>query len=542
MEIPLSPYDSCRLIASNLYNLVKDKYTKNAVIDFELAYKVFYEAQIIGDILVDLEAEYVQKIIDITTGDEQELWTKILNIGLAGRRTGVGLTGYADMCAALGVNYGDEGITSFIMKLKMQAELDATTDLAIINGSFPSYNRNLEFDNYQETDDGPTIGLNKWYQFLINTYPEQFQKMLQYSRRNVSFSTIAPTGTISMLAGTSSGCEPVFSLYYKRRKKCNPGDKADFTDQNGIGYTEHNVIHGSFKDWYTTQITEKETGRILDVEQNLDKLSVDELDNLYKISPWFNNTANFINPYDRIRTQSIMQRYTTHSISSTINLPEDSPKELIDLLYKEAWKHNLKGITVYREGSRSGILINHKEEKPIITERPLELECKVLRFKNDKKNWIAFIGILNDTAYEVFSGVNDIDELPIPSYIESGKILKVSTDNGSRYDFSYLDKYGYTNTIGGLNRVFEKEFWNYARFVSALLHEGTKIQSIIKIIQKLEFKNKSLNSWQFGMIRALKQFIPDGEVSKELCPECNSSLIYESGCVSCKNCGWSKCS
>ncbi len=376
------------------HNLVKDKYTKNAIIDEEAAYKVFYEAQIIADILVDLELEYVQRLIDATTGEEKELWIKIRDIGKNGRRTGTGLTGYADMCAALGKNYGDEKTTDFIMNLKMKAELDATIDLAIINGGFPSYNDNLEYQNNRKPLT-PNEG-NQWYQFLRINFPNQYERMRKYARRNVSFSTIAPTGTISMLAGTSSGCEPVFSLYYKRRKKCNAGDKADFTDLNGIGYTEHNVIHGSFKDWYKHQITEKETGRILDVENDISKLSIEELDNLYAISPWFKNTANDIDPSERIQTQSIMQRYTTHSISSTINLPSDTPKEIIDLLYKLAWQSNLKGVTVYRDGCRSGILVNHKEEvKPVSSERPEELECKVVQFKNEKKDWIAFVGIMN---------------------------------------------------------------------------------------------------------------------------------------------------
>jgi len=538
-EIPLSSKDSCRLIASNLYNLVKDKYTKDAEIDEDLAYKVFYEAQIIGDILVDLEIEAVQRIIDITTGDEQQLWKEIQEIGRKGRRTGVGITGLADMFAALGLPYGDEKTTDFIMKLKMKAELDATIDLAIINGSFPSYNRDLEYifipNPPKSKGMDEYIGKNEFYKFLNQEFPSQIKKMQQYGRRNVSFSTIAPTGTISMLAGTSSGCEPTFSLYYTRRKKCNPGETADFVDQNGVGFTNHNVIHGSFKDWYYTQGYHK----------HIDTLTMEELDAMYANSPWFNNTANYIIPFDRIRTQAILQKYTTHSISSTINLPENTPKETIDLLYKSAWKHNLKGVTVYREGSRSGILVNHKEEqKSVVTERPLELECKVVQFKNEKKDWIAFVGILNDIPYEIFTGPKDLDTFPIPSSVTEGIIIKVKNgDEPSRYDFRYVDSYGYTNTLGGLSRIFDKEYWNYARLMSALLRESVSPEKMITIIDGLNFSNKSMTNWKSGVMRSFKPFIKDGTKSHgEKCSDCGQeTIVYEAGCKICKSCGNSKC-
>ena len=337
-EIPLSPYDSCRLIASNLYSLVDNPFTTNATISEDKAYSVFYEAQIIGDILVDLELEHVQRIIDSTQGKEKELWENIKEIGKSGRRTGVGILGLGDMYAALNLPYGDEKTTEYIMKLKQKAELNATTDLAIINGSFPSYDRNLEFSNYQETDEGLTIGNSVWYNFLIEEYPEQFQRMLQYGRRNISFSTIAPTGTISILAGTSSGCEPVFSLYYTRRKKCNPGETPDFIDDNGVGFRNFNVLHPKLQVWYNT--TEKKLGN------DLSLISKEELDNLIKLSPWFNNTAGDLTPVLRVKTQSILQEYTTHSISSTVNVNNDVNQKFIDDIYTNAWNNNLKGITV----------------------------------------------------------------------------------------------------------------------------------------------------------------------------------------------------
>lgn len=529
-EIPLSPYDSCRLIATNLYSLVNNPFTRRATINPTWAYKVFYEAQIIGDILVDLEAEYVQKIIDITNGDEKELWKKIKDIGLKGRRTGVGVTGYADMCAALGTDYGDEELTEYIMKLKMEAELNATTDLAIINGSFPSYNKELE---YQLDGDIESAG-NHFYHFLRTNFREQYEKMKQYGRRNVSWSTIAPTGTISMLAATSSGCEPVFSLYYKRRKKCNPGETPDFVDLNGVGYTEHNVVHGSFKDWYYSH----------DPVESLDNLSMETLDIYYEQSPWYKNTANDIEPYKRVQTQAIMQRYTTHSISSTINLPSETTQETIDLIYRHAWEQGLKGVTVYRDGCRSGILVNHKEEPKIINERPVELECKVEQFKNEKKDWIAIIGLLNGYPHEIFTGPKDIDVFPIPSAVKEGYIIKVKIEGEkSRYDFRYIDSYGYTNTLGGLSRVFDKELWNYGRLISGYLRSHMPIEQVIKIVNGLEFTNKGLNNWKSGVTRALKPFIPDGiKVEGAKCENCGGThIVYEGGCSICKDCGSGKC-
>ena len=540
-EIPLSPYDSCRLIASNLYNLVKHKYAVDAEIDSELAYKVFYEAQIIGDILVDLEIEYVQRIIDITEGSERELWMNIQSIGRNGRRTGVGITGLADFYAALGKNYGDAETTDFIMKLKMKAELDATIDLAIINGAFPSYDKELEYKYKNTVQDDPGIdidvylGGNNFYDYLQDEFPDQWKKMQQYGRRNVSWSTIAPTGSISILAGTSSGCEPVFSLYYTRRKKCNDGEAPDFVDQNGVGYTNHNVVHGSFKDW---------CGMFLSPEV-VNNLTVEELDGLYLQCPWYSNTANDLTPENRIETQSILQKYTTHSISSTVNIPAESTKEMVDELYRLAHSKNLKGVTVYRDGCRSGILVRTEEPKPtILIDRPEELDCKVVHFKNEKKDWVAFVGVMNDQPYEIFTGPKDLDVFPIPASVEHGKIIKVKQADGeSRYDFRYVDSYGYTNTLGGLSRIFDKEYWNYARFVSALLRERVPADKISKIVSSLVFTNKAMNSWQNGVIRAFKSFIPDGtKAHGEKCDNCGEeTVVYEAGCNICKSCGSSKC-
>ena len=534
-EIPLSPYDSCRLIASNLYSLVENPFTELAMINESKAYSVFYEAQIIGDILVDLELEHVQRIIDSTKGKERELWENIKEIGQSGRRTGVGILGYGDMCAALDLPYGDEETTEYIMKLKQAAELDATIDLAVINGSFPDYNHDLEYSN-DEND--ITIGNNQWYKFLQKEFPHQYLKMCEFSRRNISFSTIAPTGTISILAGTSSGCEPVFSLYYTRRKKCNPGEKPDFIDDNGVGFKNFNVIHPKLEIWYNT--TEKELGEDLSI---VDKTN---LDKLIKLSPWFNNTAGDLTPELRVKTQAILQKYTTHSISSTVNVNNDVVPEFIRDIYKNAWDNNLKGITVYRDACRSGILVKEETPKQITPKtRPIELQCKVEQFKNEKKDWIALVGLLNGQPYEIFTGVRDIDEFPIPSSVKEGVIIKVKQEGEpSRYDFRYVDSYGYTNTLGGLSRVFDKEYWNYGRLISGYLRSGMPIHEIVNIVDGLTFTNRGLNNWKSGIIRSLKEFIVDGtKVEGAKCENCGgTNVVYEGGCSICKDCGSSKCS
>lgn len=524
-EIPLSSYDACRLIAVNVYNLVTSPFTENAYLNEDLAYKVFYEAQIIADTLVDIELEHIERIIALE--DEQELWKKVYEIGKNGRRTGTGITALGDMCAALGVSYGDAETVEKLMFLKLKAELDASIDLAIVEGTFPAWDKSKEFEELSFID---FEGKNDWYKFIAENYPDQAFRMSLYGRRNISLSTIAPTGSLSILAGTSSGCEPVFSLYYMRRKKCNSGETPDFVDQNGVGFKNYMVIHPKFLEWYKIKFGEE-----------LTDTSEENLNRLYEISPWFNQTANDLTPLQRIKTQSILQKYTTHSISSTVNLPEDVSMDTVNELYKLGYKMNLKGLTTYRAGSRSGILVS-ANEKVVSKERPSELPCKVLRFKNEKKNWIAFVGVKDNKPYEIFTGINDLDEFPIPSYVEEGVIIKVPGEERSRYDFRYVDSYGYTNTLGGLNRIFNKEYWNYARFVSALLREGTPLQSVVNIIEKLEFSNKTLNNWQFGIIRCLKSFISDGTKSEEACPECGEhTIVYENGCKTCKSCGDSKC-
>ena len=540
-EIAMQPYDACRLIAVNLFGFVKKPFTSEAYFDFDSFYKTNYEATRLSDDLVDLESLAIDRIIEKISLDpesentkrvEKELWENVKKVALESRRTGLGLTALGDTLAALGLKYDSIiglSITDQIMFTKMKSELDCTIDMGILRGSFVGQDSDKEF-----YFDG-LRGKNDWYEFIANTYPEQAERMYRFGRRNLSFSTIAPTGTVSLMCQTTSGLEPLFQGFYTRRKKVNnSNDRVDFIDEVGDKWTEFGVLHPKFKDWLLLNSP----------VDNPESLSKEELQNYFEKSPWYGSTANDIDWIKRVEIQSILQKYISHSISSTINLPSTVTHEEVSKIYLEGWKNNLKGITVYIDGSRSGVLVNDsKPESKIPTERPDSLLCKVIRFKNDKKNWIAFTGMIDGKPYEVFTGINDIDELPIPSYIETGTVIRVKTPEGSRYDFQYDDKYGYTNTIGGLNRVFNKEYWNYARFVSALLREGTPVENIIKVIDKLEFVNKSLNSWQSGIIRALKSFVEDGtEVHGEKCPDCGEeTMIYENGCKKCTSCGYSAC-
>ena len=544
-EIPLSPYDSCRLIAVNVYSLIEQPFTPEAYLNIKKAQQVFYEAQIIGDILVDLELEYIQNLINNTEGNEKLLWEKVFNIGNLGRRTGVGILGLGDYFAALNVPYGDEKYLKILMNLKQSSELNASIDLSILNNPFPEYNFNLEYEFISDGVNQYLKGKNKFFEHLYKHFPQLVEKMAIYGRRNVSWSTIAPTGSISILAGTTSGCEPVFSLYYTRRKKCNPGETPDFIDQNGVGFKNFNVVHPKLQIWW------KEYNRKLQTfPENFDLQSTDKntLDNIIKESPWYGNTAGDLTPELRVKTQSILQEYITHSISSTVNVNNDVTPEFIKDIYENAWKQNLKGITVYRDGCRSGILVKEEKLKENISlpkVRPAELFCKVEQFKNEKKEWLAIIGLLEGKPYEIFTGPKDIDVFPIPSSVTEGTIIKVRQEDGtSRYDFRYVDSYGYTNTLGGLSRVFDKEFWNYGRLVSGYLRSHIPIEQIIKIVDGLTFTNKGMNNWKSGVIRSLKSFIEDGtSVIGETCENCGSSnIVYENGCKTCRDCLTSRCS
>ena len=544
MEQFLNSNDSCRLIAINLYSFVNNPFTDKAEFDYKLFFNVVYDAMRLGDNLIDLEVEYIDKILEKIKSDPEsedikirdyQLWEKSKNVALAGRRVGLGITALGDTLAALNQRYdSDEAlkIVEHIFKTKFKAELDCNIDLSIIRGHFKGFDPKKEFniDN---------SGKNSFFNFLINEYPEQTQKMIKVGRRSVNWSTVAPTGSVSLLTQTTSGVEPLFLPYNIRRKKINPseeGIRVDFVDDVGDSWQEFIVIHPKLKDYIHINYNFS--------YDEINNFSLNEVENYYKSSPWYNSTANDINWLKRVEIQSIIQKYTTNAISSTINLPSTITIDEVSKIYMHAWKTGLKGLTTYTEGSRAGVLVDiNKQKSKVPIERPESIPCKVLKFKNEKKNWIAFVGTIDNRPYEIFTGINDIDEFPIPSYVEEGIIIKVKSEEKSRYDFQYVDNYGYTNTLGGLNRIFNKEYWNYARLVSALMREGTEVIDIINIIEKLEFTNRSLNSWQPGIIRALRVFVKDGTESKgEICPDCGEAeIIYESGCKICRNCGSSSC-
>ena len=557
-EIAMQPYDACRLIAINLYGSVKEPFTKKAYFDYKAFYDIAYETMRISDDLIDLEIKAIDRILSKIDADpesydikrvEYEMWQKIRETAKQSRRTGAGVTGLGDVLAALGVAYdSDEAaeIKGLIMKTKKEAELDCSIDLAILRGPFPGYDVEKEFTH---SDDG-TLGNNDWYQFILDEFPAQANAMMKHGRRNLSFSTIAPTGSVSILAQVTSGLEPLFLPFYTRRKKINnTEDRVDFVDELGDKWTEYGILHPKFKVWVDVNFFNLKLPTELAEQflQDIETWNNEMLQIVFEQSPWYGSTANDIDWIKRVKTQSILQKYVTHSISSTINLPEDVTNAQVSEIYLESWKQGLKGVTVYREGSRSGVMVAETEQKSaeLIEERPEEVHCKVLRFRNERKKWIAFIGTINGHPYEVFTGINDLDEFPVPTHVEEGVIIKVpggGEEGKSRYDFRYTDQYGYVNTLGGLNRVFNKEFWNYARLTSLLLRKGIPLLEVIDNIEKMEFSNRSLNSWQAGIIRSLKSFIADGTKYGENCPACGEDqVIYENGCTICKNCGDTSC-
>lgn len=531
-EIAMQGGDSCRLIALNLYNFIEDPFTDNAKFKFEEFYKITYEAQRLMDDLVDLELDAVEKIIKKINDDpepdhikqvERNTWELLYNAGKNGRRTGLGFTALADALAALGLKFdSDESIAIIdkIMKEKCKAEFDSSIDMAIERGKFEDFSPEIE-----QTSD--------FVKMLSSELPEVYERMMKYGRRNISISTVAPTGTLSMLAQTSSGIEPVFLLSYKRRRKVNTQDnntKIDFVDKIGDSWEEFTVYHSKLKEWMN---------------------ATNKTD--LKKSPFFNSTAQEIDWKQRIEIQSTVQKYVTHSISSTINLANDVSPEMVSDIYMEAWRKGLKGITVYRDGSRDGVLLADDKEKACISNeivethapsRPKKLKAEVVRFQNNNEKWIAVIGLLNSKPYEIFTGRAE-DSFFLPSWITEGWVVKKRNKQGnSRYDFQFLDKDGYRVTIEGLSRSFEKEYWNYAKLISSVLRHGMPIHFVVDLVDNLNLYDDSINTWKNGVARTLKKFIPDGtKVKDRICLECGDpdGLIYEEGCLKCKSCGMSKC-
>ncbi|MDA0890338.1 MAG: adenosylcobalamin-dependent ribonucleoside-diphosphate reductase [Bacteroidetes bacterium] len=532
-EIAMQGGDSCRLIAINLYNFVEKPFTKEAKFLMEDFYKATYEGQRLMDDLVDLETEAIGRILAKIDADdepekikavEKETWELLLKTGIEGRRTGLGFTALADMIAAMGMAIdSDEAIakTEEIMKEKCRAEFDSSIDMSLARGSFVGFDAKIE-------------KTSEFVQMMEKELPDVYERMMKFGRRNISISTVAPTGTLSMLAQTSSGIEPVFMTHYKRRRKLNEQDreaKVDFIDDSGDKWQEFTVYHHNLKTWMEV------TG-----ETDITK------------SPYSGSTAPEINWLKRVEMQAVVQKYVTHSISSTINLPNDVSLDEVSNIYLESWKQGTKGITVYRDGSRSGVLVSADEKKNDVLEntefketkapsRPERLDAKVVRFKNNKEKWIAVVGLLNGRPYEIFTGKTE-DVFNMPPTVEYGWVIKNRREDGSsQYDFQYEDKDGYKVTMGGLSRSFDKEFWNYAKLISGILRHGMPLHYVVDLIEKMNLYDANINTWKSGVVRALKTFITDGtQVNDKICSDCTAGcLVYQEGCLKCVNCGYSKC-
>ena len=531
-EIAMQGGDSCRLIALNLYGFVENPFSKNPVFNFNKFQEIVYESQRLMDDLVDLEMEAIERILAKIDSDpepenikevERSIWQLLLDSGKKGRRTGLGFTGLADTLAALGIPFSSAQAlqkVEEIMQAKCRAEFNSSIDMAIERGKFESFHSSIE-----ET--------SEFVQMLKADFPDIYERMMKHGRRNISISTVAPTGTLSMLAQTSSGIEPVFLMSYTRRKKINPGDRnaqIDFVDASGDSWQEFKIYHHKINDWMRT------TG-----------------ENDPNRSPFAGSTANEIDWHNRIKMQGIVQKYTTHSISSTINLPPDVTVEMVGSIYWEAWKLGLKGITVYREGSRTGVLISKEVDEKQTTsiikdiyapERPLVLDAEVIRFNNHDEQWIAVIGLLKGRPYEIFTGKVE-DAFVIPQNINQSWVAKeAGMEGNARYDFQYLDEEGKKITIEGLSRCFDPEFWNYAKLISGVLRIGMPLPQVVDLVEKLNLYNDNINTWKSGVARALRGFIPDGTAAADKkCLECGDpeGLYYEEGCLKCHSCGHSKC-
>ena len=544
-EIPLCPYDSCRLVAINLYSYVRDPFTDHASFDFGLLGEHAAKAQRVMDDIIDLEMEKIDAIIEKIKADpetaevkgtELHLWEKIRDKTLLGRRTGCGTTGEGDMLAALGLRYGTEEATSMSVSVHRALALAyyrGSVDMAAERGAFAVYDAEREKDN-------PFI------RRLAEADPDLYEKMLRQGRRNIACLTIAPTGSTSILTRTTSGIEPVFLPVYTRRRKVNPSDenvRVDFVDEVGDSFEEYVVYHPRFIDWM------RATGR--EVRQNL---TPGEIEALVRESPYYRATAADVDWLEKVRMQGAVQKWVDHSISVTINLPADVTEQLVDRLYKEAWRNGCKGCTVYRDGSRNNVLAAVKKETPKALihhpgqaiKRPIELEADVVRFQNNKEKWIAFVGLDPEgRPYEIFTGLaDDEDGIFCPKGVTHGKIIKAMDAQGrKRYDFQFVNKRGYKTTIEGLSEKFNPEFWNYAKLISGVLRYGMPIDQVLKLVGGLELDSTSINTWKNGVERTLKKYMPNGApASGQRCPNCGAeTLVYQEGCLICKNCGTSKC-
>lgn len=554
-EIPLCPYDSCRLLAVNLYSYVEHPFTPQAEFNFELFKQHVAMAQRLMDDIIDLEQEKIDRIIKKIQSDPQSeevkhtelhLWEKIKYKTAQGRRTGVGITAEGDMIAALGLRYGTEEATDMAVKVQRTLALSAyrsSVKMAKERGAFPVYDTAREANN-------PFI-------LRIREYDaELYAEMQQYGRRNIACLTIAPTGTTSLMTQTTSGIEPVFMPVYKRRRKVNPNDPqvhVDFVDETGDSFEEFIVYHPKFLTWMKVQG--------IDTEK---RYTQEEVDELVARSPYYKATANDVDWLMKVRMQGAIQKWVDHSISVTVNLPNQVDEELVNRLYVEAWRSGCKGCTIYRDGSRAGVLVStqktdkkekkEEEEKgskaamllPQVTERrPSELECDVVRFQNNKEKWVAFVGLLDGYPYEIFTGLQDDEEgIVLPKTVTKGRIIKrILPDGSKRYDFQFQNKRGYKMTVEGLSEKFNKEYWNYAKLISGVLRYRMPIENVVKLVNSLQLESENINTWKVGVSRALKKYVTDGTEAKgQKCPNCgHETLVYQEGCLICKHCGASRC-
>jgi ribonucleoside-diphosphate reductase alpha chain len=546
-EIPLCPYDSCRLLAVNLYSYVENPFTESASFNYEKFDKHTQIAQRIMDDIVDLEIEKVNRILDKIEADpesievkrtELNLWQKIKTKSIQGRRTGVGITAEGDMLAALGYKYGTKEATEFSTEVHKKFALAAyrsSVTMAQERGAFPIY------DSIREEK-------NPMIQRIKAADEELYTDMVKYGRRNIALLTIAPTGTTSLMSQTSSGIEPVFMVSYKRRRKVNPNDKKvkiDFVDEVGDSWEEFHVFHHKFVTWLEANGYNSE---------EVAKMEEEELNKIIAKSPYHGATANDVDWVEKVRLQGAVQKWIDHSISVTVNVPNDVPEDMVSQIYQTGWESGCKGITVYRDGSRSGVLVaNDKktENEEIINQfletnapkRPDKLEAEIIQFNNENEKWIAVVGLLDGRPYEIFTGASK-ESFTILSQVQRGWVIKSKSDDGkTRYDFQYEDSHGYKTTIEGLSRTFNEEYWNYAKLISGVLRHGMPLNFVVDMVDNLHLSDETLNTWKKGVVRSLKKFIPDGtKPSENICPSCNEpALVYEEGCLNCKSCGHSKC-
>lgn len=545
-EIPLCPYDSCRLLAINLYSYVEHPFTPQATFNFDLFRQHVKQGQRLMDDLIDLELEKIEKILAKIESDpededlkavEKNLWLNIKMKCMEGRRTGFGITAEGDMLAALGLRYGSEEATRFAVEVHRTLACSAyasSVNMAKERGCFPIYDSTREKNN-------PFI------QRLAEADPELYKEMKASGRRNIALLTIAPTGSVSICTQTTSGIEPVFLVSYKRRKKINPNDKDTskhkiIQDNSGDYFEEYTVFHPKFIDWL--KVNGYNTEEVVNMKD-------DELSKIVEQSPYHKATSQDIDWVNKVKMQGAIQQWVDHSISVTVNVPKETTREVVSTIYQTAWESGCKGCTIYREGSRSGVLVSNSEAgnseahfaETKAPKRPKKLEAEIVRFKNDKEDWIAVVGMYEGRPYEIFTG-KAASFIALPKWVERGWVIRTKEqgDEHARYDFQFLDQDGYKVTIEGLSRTFRQEYWNYAKLISGILRHGMPIANVVNLIGKLNFDEESINTWSSGVCRALKRYIKDGAKAGETCPKCGQELVYSNGCKECKHCGWSKCS